>query len=154
MISGIFSHFSWLQKSLREVQQILNSTEGNFHQLVALLNCRGLNKVIIDAVHTVECGNEWKRANYQQAASILGLYWLPERPVLWWDGGIALPVSVLFPLGSGLHCHPLFSAWCLEELPQVRHCVFMRLCPGVFALHHHLVEMRRSRTLYVDDLFG
>lgn len=33
------------QKSLREVQQILNSTEGNFHQLVALLNCRGLNKV-------------------------------------------------------------------------------------------------------------
>lgn len=37
--------FLSLQKSLREVQQILNSTEGNFHQLVALLNCRGLNKV-------------------------------------------------------------------------------------------------------------
>lgn len=37
------------QKSLREVQQILNSTEGNFHQLVALLNCRGLNKVKADA---------------------------------------------------------------------------------------------------------
>lgn len=34
-----------LQKSLREVQQMLNSTESNFHQLVALLNCRGLNKV-------------------------------------------------------------------------------------------------------------
>lgn len=38
------------QKSLREVQQILNSTEGNFHQLVALLNCRGLNKVKEEAV--------------------------------------------------------------------------------------------------------
>lgn len=38
------------QKSLREVQQILNSTEGNFHQLVALLNCRGLNKVKKDNV--------------------------------------------------------------------------------------------------------
>lgn len=37
------------QKSLREVQQILNSTEGNFHQLVALLNCRGLNKVTEEA---------------------------------------------------------------------------------------------------------
>lgn len=35
------------QRSLRDVQQILNSTEGNFHQLVALLNCRGLNKVTI-----------------------------------------------------------------------------------------------------------
>lgn len=40
-----FGHLIPLQKSLREVQQILNSTEGNFHQLVALLNCRGLNKV-------------------------------------------------------------------------------------------------------------
>uniref|UniRef100_A0A672HUJ0 Protein tweety homolog n=1 Tax=Salarias fasciatus TaxID=181472 RepID=A0A672HUJ0_SALFA len=39
-----------LQKSLREVQQILNSTEGNFHQLVALLNCRGLNKDYIDSL--------------------------------------------------------------------------------------------------------
>lgn len=28
---------------------MLNSTEGNFHQLVALLNCRGLNKVKKDA---------------------------------------------------------------------------------------------------------
>lgn len=44
---GIFLTFSltFFQKSLRDVQQILNSTEGNFHQLVALLNCRGLNKV-------------------------------------------------------------------------------------------------------------
>lgn len=40
-----FGYFASLQKSLRDVQQILNSTEGNFHQLVALLNCRGLNKV-------------------------------------------------------------------------------------------------------------
>uniref|UniRef100_A0A3P8WR40 Protein tweety homolog n=1 Tax=Cynoglossus semilaevis TaxID=244447 RepID=A0A3P8WR40_CYNSE len=39
-----------LQRSLREVQQILNSTEGNFHQLVALLNCRGLNKDYTDSL--------------------------------------------------------------------------------------------------------
>uniref|UniRef100_A0A667XQM5 Protein tweety homolog n=1 Tax=Myripristis murdjan TaxID=586833 RepID=A0A667XQM5_9TELE len=55
-LSNIHTHLSSLdrnalpqfpkaEKSLREVQQILNSTEGNFHQLVALLNCRGLNKV-------------------------------------------------------------------------------------------------------------
>ncbi|AWO96492.1 putative protein tweety -like 1-like [Scophthalmus maximus] len=42
--------FSKAEKSLREVQQILNSTEGNFHQLVALLNCRGLNKDYIDSL--------------------------------------------------------------------------------------------------------
>lgn len=51
---------------------------------------------------------------------ILGLHWLTERPVLWWDGGIALPLPLLFSLCSGLHCHPLLSTWCLEELPQVR----------------------------------
>uniref|UniRef100_A0A673AVZ0 Protein tweety homolog n=1 Tax=Sphaeramia orbicularis TaxID=375764 RepID=A0A673AVZ0_9TELE len=55
-LSNIHTHLSSLERnaltqipkaetSLREVQQILNSTEGNFHQLVALLNCRGLNKV-------------------------------------------------------------------------------------------------------------
>ncbi|XP_013868140.1 protein tweety homolog 1 isoform X2 [Austrofundulus limnaeus] len=60
-LSNIHSHLSSLdrnalpqfpkaEKSLREVQQILNSTEGNFHQLVALLNCRGLNKDYIDSL--------------------------------------------------------------------------------------------------------
>ncbi|XP_056458936.1 protein tweety homolog 1 [Gadus chalcogrammus] len=44
------SQFPKAEKSLREVQQILNSTEGNFHQLVALLNCRGLNKDYIDSL--------------------------------------------------------------------------------------------------------
>ncbi|XP_019724623.1 protein tweety homolog 1 isoform X5 [Hippocampus comes] len=42
--------FPKAEKSLRDVQQILNSTEGNFHQLVALLNCRGLNKDYIDSL--------------------------------------------------------------------------------------------------------
>uniref|UniRef100_A0A4W4FNR1 Protein tweety homolog n=1 Tax=Electrophorus electricus TaxID=8005 RepID=A0A4W4FNR1_ELEEL len=32
--------FPKAEKPLREVQQMLNITEGNFHQLVALLNCR------------------------------------------------------------------------------------------------------------------
>ncbi|XP_022529739.2 protein tweety homolog 1 isoform X2 [Astyanax mexicanus] len=60
-LSSIHSHLSSLErdalprfpkaeKSLREVQQILNVTEGNFHQLVALLNCRGLNKDYIDSL--------------------------------------------------------------------------------------------------------
>nr|XP_020473221.1 protein tweety homolog 1 isoform X2 [Monopterus albus] len=60
-LSNIHTHLSSLErnalpqfpraeKSLREVQQILNSTEGNFHQLVALLNCRGLNKDYIDSL--------------------------------------------------------------------------------------------------------
>ncbi|KAK9513912.1 hypothetical protein VZT92_027412 [Zoarces viviparus] len=44
------TQFPKVEKSLREVQQILNSTEGNFHQLVALLNCRGLNKDYIDSL--------------------------------------------------------------------------------------------------------
>lgn len=48
-----FGDFVSLQKSLREVQQILNSTEGNFHQLVALLNCRGLNKVMQGAGQSI-----------------------------------------------------------------------------------------------------
>ncbi|KAM7383358.1 hypothetical protein PAMP_003019 [Pampus punctatissimus] len=60
-LSSIHTHLSSLdrnalpqfpkaEKSLRDVQQILNSTEGNFHQLVALLNCRGLNKDYIDSL--------------------------------------------------------------------------------------------------------
>ncbi|XP_051576367.1 protein tweety homolog 1-like isoform X2 [Myxocyprinus asiaticus] len=60
-LSSIHSHLSTLErdalsrfpkaeKSLREVQQILNATEGNFHQLVALLNCRGLNKDYVDSL--------------------------------------------------------------------------------------------------------
>ncbi|XP_035386362.1 protein tweety homolog 1 isoform X2 [Electrophorus electricus] len=42
--------FPKAEKPLREVQQMLNITEGNFHQLVALLNCRGLNKDYIDSL--------------------------------------------------------------------------------------------------------
>ncbi|XP_026140230.1 protein tweety homolog 1 isoform X1 [Carassius auratus] len=60
-LSSIHSHLSSLErdalprfpkaeKSLREAQQILNTTEGNFHQLVALLNCRGLNKDYVDSL--------------------------------------------------------------------------------------------------------
>nr|XP_061813682.1 protein tweety homolog 1 isoform X1 [Nerophis lumbriciformis] len=60
-LSNIHTHLSSLdrnaltqfpkaEKSLRDVQQILNSTEGNFHQLVALLNCRGLNKDYTDSL--------------------------------------------------------------------------------------------------------
>ncbi|XP_026795832.2 protein tweety homolog 1 isoform X4 [Pangasianodon hypophthalmus] len=60
-LSSIHSHLSSLErdalprfpkadKPLREVQQMLNSTEGNFHQLVALLNCRSLNKDYIDSL--------------------------------------------------------------------------------------------------------
>ncbi|XP_021328648.1 protein tweety homolog 1 isoform X3 [Danio rerio] len=60
-LSSIHSHLSSLERdalprfpkaerSLREVQQILNTTEGNFHQLVALLNCRGLNKDYVDSL--------------------------------------------------------------------------------------------------------
>lgn len=48
-----------------------------------------------------------------------GLHWLLERPVLWRDGGLALPLPLLLPLGAGLHCHPLLSARRLEELSQV-----------------------------------
>ncbi|KAM6967711.1 protein tweety homolog 1 isoform 3-T4 [Aplochiton taeniatus] len=60
-LSNIHTHLSNLdrnalpqfpkaERSLREVQQILNSTEGNFHQLVALLNCRGLSKDYVDSL--------------------------------------------------------------------------------------------------------
>lgn len=34
-----------LQKPLLSLEETLNVTEGNFHQLVALLHCRGLHKV-------------------------------------------------------------------------------------------------------------
>lgn len=33
------------QKPLLSLEETLNVTEGNFHQLVALLHCRGLHKV-------------------------------------------------------------------------------------------------------------
>ncbi|XP_058245702.1 protein tweety homolog 1 isoform X2 [Hemibagrus wyckioides] len=60
-LSSIHTHLSSLErdylprfpkadKPLREVQQMLNSTEGNFHQLVALLNCRSLNKDYMDSL--------------------------------------------------------------------------------------------------------
>ncbi|XP_075773574.1 protein tweety homolog 1 isoform X2 [Pelodiscus sinensis] len=38
------------QRNLVSVQGTLNSTESNFHQLVALLNCRGLHKDYVDAL--------------------------------------------------------------------------------------------------------
>ncbi|XP_028677781.1 protein tweety homolog 1 isoform X1 [Erpetoichthys calabaricus] len=44
------AEFPLAEKSLYDVQRILNTTEGNFHQLVALLNCRGLNKDYTDAL--------------------------------------------------------------------------------------------------------
>lgn len=34
-----------LQKPLLSLEETLNVTEGDFHQLVALLHCRGLHKV-------------------------------------------------------------------------------------------------------------
>ncbi|MFT7815904.1 protein tweety homolog 1 isoform X1 [Arapaima gigas] len=60
-LSSIHTHLSSLEREalpqipkaerpLREVQDILNTTEGNFHQLVALLNCRGLNKDYVDSL--------------------------------------------------------------------------------------------------------
>ncbi|XP_058874348.1 protein tweety homolog 1 isoform X3 [Acipenser ruthenus] len=42
--------FPQAEKSLSELQQVLNVTEGNFQQLVALLNCRALNKDYLDAI--------------------------------------------------------------------------------------------------------
>ncbi|XP_063293260.1 protein tweety homolog 1 isoform X1 [Pelobates fuscus] len=38
------------EKHLLVVQSMLNTTEGNFHHLVALLNCRGLHKDYVDAL--------------------------------------------------------------------------------------------------------
>lgn len=122
---------SLLQMPLREVQQMLNSTEGNFHQLVALLNCRSLNKVTM-ATCLSQSTSPWQKMcfRWKTCAScfylslcfclcLLGLYWLSERPVLWWDGGIALSLAVFIPFCSGFHSHPLLPPWSLEELFQV-----------------------------------
>ncbi|MBN3299253.1 TTY1B protein, partial [Amia calva] len=60
-LSSIHTHLSTLEReaipefpqaeqSLSELQRMLNSTEGSFHQLVALLNCRGLNKDYVDSL--------------------------------------------------------------------------------------------------------
>uniref|UniRef100_A0A8C3ANL7 Protein tweety homolog n=1 Tax=Cyclopterus lumpus TaxID=8103 RepID=A0A8C3ANL7_CYCLU len=60
-LSNIHTHLSSLDRNAltqfpkaevchRVETYILNSTEGNFHQLVALLNCRGLNKDYIDSL--------------------------------------------------------------------------------------------------------
>ncbi|XP_018080041.1 protein tweety homolog 1-A isoform X1 [Xenopus laevis] len=42
--------FPTAEKNLLAVQGMLNTTEGNFHHLVALLNCRGLHKDYVDAL--------------------------------------------------------------------------------------------------------
>ncbi|XP_053546721.1 protein tweety homolog 1 isoform X2 [Bombina bombina] len=42
--------FPSAEKNLLVVQGMLNTTEGNFHHLVALLNCRGLHKDYVDAL--------------------------------------------------------------------------------------------------------
>ncbi|XP_030051280.1 protein tweety homolog 1 isoform X1 [Microcaecilia unicolor] len=42
--------FPAAEKNLMVVQGVLNSTEGSFHHLVALLNCRGLHKDYVDAL--------------------------------------------------------------------------------------------------------
>ncbi|XP_037744588.1 protein tweety homolog 1 isoform X5 [Chelonia mydas] len=42
--------FPAAERNLVSVQGTLNTTESNFHQLVALLNCRGLHKDYVDAL--------------------------------------------------------------------------------------------------------
>ncbi|XP_074793477.1 protein tweety homolog 1 isoform X4 [Natator depressus] len=42
--------FPAAERNLVSVQGTLNTTESNFHQLVALLNCRGLHKGYVDAL--------------------------------------------------------------------------------------------------------
>ncbi|KAG8567940.1 hypothetical protein GDO81_013838 [Engystomops pustulosus] len=42
--------FPAAERHLLVVQAMLNTTEGNFHHLVALLNCRGLHKDYVDAL--------------------------------------------------------------------------------------------------------
>ncbi|XP_038238327.1 protein tweety homolog 1 isoform X6 [Dermochelys coriacea] len=42
--------FPAAERNLVSVQVTLNTTESNFHQLVALLNCRGLHKDYVDAL--------------------------------------------------------------------------------------------------------
>ncbi|XP_068097318.1 protein tweety homolog 1 isoform X3 [Hyperolius riggenbachi] len=44
------AQFPAAEKNLLVVQSVLNTTEGNFHHLVALLNCRGLHKDYVDAL--------------------------------------------------------------------------------------------------------
>ncbi|XP_044304010.1 protein tweety homolog 1 [Varanus komodoensis] len=43
-------HFPASEKSILSIQSTLNTTESNFHHLVALLNCRGLHKDYVDAL--------------------------------------------------------------------------------------------------------
>ncbi|NP_001086174.1 protein tweety homolog 1-B [Xenopus laevis] len=42
--------FPTAERNVLVVQGMLNTTEGNFHHLVALLNCRGLHKDYVDAL--------------------------------------------------------------------------------------------------------
>ncbi|KAL8176771.1 UNVERIFIED_CONTAM: Protein tweety 1 [Gekko kuhli] len=44
----VFNPFQ--QRSILAIQSTLNTTESNFHHLVALLNCRGLHKDYVDAL--------------------------------------------------------------------------------------------------------
>lgn len=49
-----------------------------------------------------------------------GLHRLSEGAVLRWDGGPALSVSLLLPVGPGLHRHPVLTPGGLEKLRRVR----------------------------------
>ncbi|XP_016420754.1 protein tweety homolog 1-like [Sinocyclocheilus rhinocerous] len=146
-LSSIHSHLSSLErdalprfpkaeKSLREVQQILNATEGNFHQLVALLNCRGLNKDYVDSLKGL-CYDGMEGLLYLSLYSFLSALTftaiLCSLPGAWrsfhsdseeyedsdseLSSTFSLPVSTLDP-GShpslcpfGVACHSCVSPW-------------------------------------------
>lgn len=48
-----------MQRDLLGVQHLLNSSEASLHQLTALLDCRGLNKVCLFRVCLVSEQQNW-----------------------------------------------------------------------------------------------
>lgn len=106
------------QRDLLSVQHLLNNSEASLHQLTALLDCRGLNKV--PSTHT--CPTCFWLIWCSEISEILAiskmhlnLLWgvcvfagLPgcfDRCVLWWRGGVAVSLSVLSAGGLCLLCH-------------------------------------------------
>lgn len=71
-------------------------------------------------VRVILCSWAWWAKCLCFHVTLSGLCGLSERPVLWWDGGVALSFAVLVSLSFGIHSYSLLPPWSLEEFSQVR----------------------------------
>lgn len=129
------------QRDLLNIQHLLNNSEASLHQLTALLDCRGLNKVLISHIIHIQPVSKWScelnEISLISSKSLMeyralkcvcvfaGLSGCSDGSVLWWCGGFTVSVSVL---SAGCHgvlhhavCYPESMEADRQQVPMHAH---------------------------------